>query len=769
MLSRFQRWWSLRKAALRYLKLNGARATLAAIAREILGQLRMQSSGLASMNANSILIAYAHVLVVSADPASASHTYRVENLVAALNLSGIRASWIYQADFEKLTKVPKQVRVIVFWRTAIEISSHASLKDIQGKSKVTIAYDTDDLTFDPRHYNAKYVAGVRVLGRRHADDLVNALAPQKKKQILASDFFVGTTQTLCDVVSSYGINTRLIPNCLPLWMEEQARTYNQQRKSAAEGDNFRLLYMSGSDTHQDDFQAAWPAVREFLAAHRNVSLTVVGYPPIDFNNLPSNIKSQIFHRAFVPHKSLISEIAKYDVSLAPVDYKGNFFVESKSALRYLQAACVGVPTIASPSQEFRNVITNNVNGWLADSKDEWLETLSLAMSDKVLNQVGMVARNDWHTEHSFSQYQQKVADTYNEMLNKPLTSTSGHSPKDKIRIAWVLPDLPTGSGGHRNVLRFAHYLPSSKYEKTVFLVQHNDADNKPEQIAREAYGLFDFSISQNLEEISDFDIVFATHHSTVTHVKNMSRASAKLAYLVQDFESYFYPMGSQYLDALMSLFDEELQIICSGSWMAKKIKAVTNREVPHFDFPVNRQIYFRSGSARDRAVVFFAKADTPRRLFDLGIAALEVVRHVLPDVQISLFGGDSIQLQGYSDRFEVLGKLPTIDDLAKIYNKATVGVVFSSSNPSLVPYEMMACGLPVVDIRVPGDDFLKYSEAYQSELVYPTPSDVAIKIIELLGNSDKARMLSEEGLLLVDKMPSESAVVSLMEKFLHSI
>ena len=37
-------------------------------------------------------------------------------------------------------------------------------------------------------------------------------------------------------------------------------------------------------------------------------------------------------------------------------------------------------------------------------------------------------------------------------------------------------------------------------------------------------------------------------------------------------------------------------------------------------------------------------------------------------------------------------------ELARLYNQATAGLVLSLTNPSLVPTEMLACGLPVVDV-----------------------------------------------------------------------
>ena len=50
--------------------------------------------------------------------------------------------------------------------------------------------------------------------------------------------------------------------------------------------------------------------------------------------------------------------------------------------------------------------------------------------------------------------------------------------------------------------------------------------------------------------------------------------------------------------------------------------------------------------------------------------------------------------------------LPTIKDLADLYRESTIGMVFSTTNPSLVPYEMMACGLPVIDLKT---DYSRYN------------------------------------------------------------
>jgi hypothetical protein len=67
----------------------------------------------------------------------------------------------------------------------------------------------------------------------------------------------------------------------------------------------------------------------------------------------------------------------------------------------------------------------------------------------------------------------------------------------------------------------------------------------------------------------------------------------------------------------------------------------------------------------------------------------------MPDVKIYLYGSsinDSLWFE-----HENLGLL----DLAscnELYNKCSVGLCISSSNPSRIPFEMMNAGLPVVEV-----------------------------------------------------------------------
>ncbi len=117
-------------------------------------------------------------------------------------------------------------------------------------------------------------------------------------------------------------------------------------------------------------------------------------------------------------------------------------------------------------------------------------------------------------------------------------------------------------------------------------------------------------------------------------------------------------------------------------------------------------------------VVFYARRETARRGFELGLMALEMFAAHRPDVTIHIYG-------------DKIGKLPfafvdhghvTPDELNDIYNRCHAGLSLSFTNVSLVALEMLAAGcIPVVndavEVRTDLDNpFVRYASAYPQAL-----------------------------------------------------
>lgn len=250
----------------------------------------------------------------------------------------------------------------------------------------------------------------------------------------------------------------------------------------------------------------------------------------------------------------------------------------------------------------------------------------------------------------------------------------------------------------------------------------------------------------------------ATHWSTVRVAESVKNRVGEIIYFVQDYEPSFYAMGSEHVLA-EATYRKGLYAITSGIWCQDVLRNNFAMEADHFQFPIDRSVYFASETTpRSNRILFFAKPEMTRRCFELGVEALGRFHRLRPDVEIAFFGSDNAAHHRTDFPVAQLGVLPTIGDLAALYRSSRVGVVFSTTNPSLVPYEMMACGLPIVDLRRPGNK-RNYGESSDVAcLVNPDPSIMAVEIAALFENETELRDRSRGGLEFIKSFPTEEEV-----------
>ena len=131
-------------------------------------------------------------------------------------------------------------------------------------------------------------------------------------------------------------------------------------------------------------------------------------------------------------------------------------------------------------------------------------------------------------------------------------------------------------------------------------------------------------------------------------------------------------------------------------------------EASVFEYGVDHDVYHpRPVDRRRDTIVFYSRMTTPRRATTLGVQALGELHRRRPDIRILHFG--DIQEPRTEYPFEHVG-IVSPEQLSWLYSEATVGLSLSMTNFSLVPKEMMACGLPVVELDRPsarsilGDD-----------------------------------------------------------------
>jgi glycosyltransferase involved in cell wall biosynthesis len=315
-----------------------------------------------------------------------------------------------------------------------------------------------------------------------------------------------------------------------------------------------------------------------------------------------------------------------------------------------------------------------------------------------------------------------------------------------LRMTWVIPDFKPGAGGHMTIFRMANYLEEFGHEVSILIqnpTEHRTGAKAKETI-NDHFQKFDGKVSVFEGILPDLsgDALIATDRYTCYAANKMNNFIRKF-YFVQDFEPLFYPMGSEYLLA-EATYKFDFDCLCAGDWLHKIVTERYGRWSMSWPLAYDPSIYFQDKSRSSRSqnrIAVYARHVTERRAVELIFLALEILYATGVDFEVDFFGLDLGCLEvdyPYRDH-----GLLDADDLASLYRECAIGVVFSATNHSLVNKEMMACGLPVVDLDLENvrTIFPKNTIAFAD----PTVEGISETIWRLLTQPDERERLSQTG------------------------
>lgn len=324
------------------------------------------------------------------------------------------------------------------------------------------------------------------------------------------------------------------------------------------------------------------------------------------------------------------------------------------------------------------------------------------------------------------------------LLELPKVYSAARPPSSipaSLRLAWIIPDFGHGSGGHASIFRLSAelsrlghinefwILPGSRFPDTGAAHQAIQRWFTPQKCNVRF-------LEPNVVDDVQCDVCIATEYRTAYYAEAL-RSPWKKIYLIQDYEPYFFPAGTDFLVAEES-YRLSLEPLTAGKWLAKRLSEYYKHTIQSFEFGVEQSCYHADDAIeRQRfSIGFYLRETTARRCADLGAIALQEVCRELPGVFVHFFGQPK--------RFANFGipcvhhGILTPEALAILYRKLDVGVVLSATNHSIVPAEMMACGLPVVELDTPSAR-LDYP-ASAITLAPAHPKSIAAAIVELLSN-----------------------------------
>jgi glycosyltransferase involved in cell wall biosynthesis len=157
---------------------------------------------------------------------------------------------------------------------------------------------------------------------------------------------------------------------------------------------------------------------------------------------------------------------------------------------------------------------------------------------------------------------------------------------------------------------------------------------------------------------------------------------------------------------------------------------------------------------RDELIAVYARRETERRAVDLAMAGLASLAQRRPTIRPVLFG--SRQKAWLPFAAEDLGVVHP-RRLAELYREAQVGLVFSLTTHSLAAQEMMAGGLPVVELEGDNVGSALGASGDVVELAARRPDAIADAVERLLDDREGAAAMARRARAFVEERTWERA------------
>lgn len=465
--------------------------------------------------------------------------YRVSHQREQLLANNLVSEEIFYTDLN--IDLVKRYRAFIFFRCPHTDVVEEFICKAKEFNKLVL-FDIDDLVIDKKYTDLiPYLKTLSPEEKENYDDGVLRI----QKTLRLCDGAITTTEALAQELKNYvpevfiNRNTASDSMCalskraiyerdvLPYLEKSQidnktdARLQKKLLKARKREDSsiVKIGYFSGSITHNDDINLILPILKKTMETHENAHLYFVGELDIPAELEP--YKERIHALPFVKWQELPKLIASVDINIAPLD--NTIFNAAKSENKWVEAALVKVPTIASRVGAMEKMIEHEKTGLLCDTEEEWLEALDRLISD--------------------SAYRKRIAENAHKFvyancttINTGLSICEYLKSKMKKNIAFVLPSVQI-SGGVLVILKHCAMLKASGYD--VLIINDNVGNKNIEKDGEEI---------NVLSTRTDFfhgsiDVAVGSLWATMDWVGSY-RNTKERAYLVQNYETDFYEHGS---------------------------------------------------------------------------------------------------------------------------------------------------------------------------------------------------------------------------------
>ena len=418
-------------------------------------------------------------------------------------------------------------------------------------------------------------------------------------------------------------------------------------------------------------------------------------------------------------------ISNIDINISPIT--NNIFNEGKSENKWVEAALVKVPTIASNFGAFKNVIYQNKTGLLCSNNKDWYLSLkTLIKNENLRKTLGENAYNLCKKKYNTIYTGSKLSNYINSIANK--------------HIGFFLPSFQI-SGGIYVILKHACILKDIGWDVDIIFPSVNIDILEFEGHKFNAISLQDSTIA------SQYDCIVATLYSTLFTILNYYKTKKHL-YMVQNYETDFYSFGDYFRDIAEKTYSvpfgvEYITISkwCKN-WLWKKYRKNSRYAPNGIDFD-NYSSHIREFNKTKIRILIEGDSSSHYKNVDESFKIIELLDKNKFEVWYLSYNGKPKDWYRV-DKF--LNEIPH-DNVKKVYEECDILLKSSwLESFSYPPLEMMATG--GYCIVVPNGGNREYLKDEENCLFYQLGNlDAAVKSIErLISDKKLQQVLYENGI-----------------------
>ena len=647
----------------------------------------------------------ADVLFVNGCTLPHPERYRVDHQIEQLESFGLTTDKVLYTEVKP--EILKYYRAVVIFRCPITPEVKELIEKAHYFNK-KVFYDVDDLVIDKKYTDEiEFVQQMSREERAKYDDGVVRMGETMKM----CDYCITTTSALARELRKYGKEVYVNKNVASEKMVKLS--LDATRNTKRDEGRIRIGYLSGSITHNPDFEMVKPALVRIMDEFPQVDLAVMGY--LDLPEDLTRFGERIIRQPFKNWEELPKVIAGLDINLAPIEE--TVFNEAKSENKWTEASLCKVVTVASDFGAFHEVIEDGKTGVLCKNGEDWYEKIRRLIEDEGLRR--------------------RIAEKAHEKVMKDyITTYSGRGLAEFIKsklaknIAFVLPSTNV-SGGVNVVLKHCNLLRQNGWDVLVINMDASD-----ENISSEG-GEINVVSGVKHDVVAKFDEMVATLYTTVEYVKEYPNVLSRL-YLVQGFETDFNDYGSPIKrEANATYFEDGINYLTVSKWCEDWLRKDYGRTVKYAPNGIELDKFVFKKRRRDGKIKILIEGNS-----DDYYKNVDESFRVVEKLDSRRYEIVYLSYQGEPKRWYKVDKFyhrVSHDEVGKIYGECDIllktSILESFSYP---PLEMMATGGCVVAIPNVGNrEYLKDEE---NCLFYKQGNiSEAVEKIERIVNDNKLR------------------------------